>query len=100
MSAEQRRLLALQLKKQSQDLSEHLFNKGMNIWLKKWKNSEINKGCTYVPQKAKIKGFLKKKISTPYTPSEPLYLNFFFKNLDSNFSTMYDFHDSTDTLKF
>ena len=29
MSAEQRRLLALQLKKQSQDLSEHLFNKGM-----------------------------------------------------------------------
>ena len=28
MSAEQRRLLALQLKKQSQDLSEHLFNKG------------------------------------------------------------------------
>lgn len=31
MSAEQRRLLALQLKKQSQDLSEHLFNKGTYV---------------------------------------------------------------------
>ena len=32
MSAEQRRLLALQLKKQSQDLSEHFLSKGIHSW--------------------------------------------------------------------